>query len=228
MFPTPIGDRSVWDVLPMFNRNVMNRVSYFIVENVRTARRFLSRAGVERPIDSLQFAELNEHSTPAQVAELLVPILNGTDACVLSEAGVPGVADPGADLVALAHQHEVEIVPLVGPSSIILALMASGQNGQSFAFNGYLPVKPPERVRAIRHFEKRAQTEDQAQIFIETPYRNVKLVEQLLQLCAPQTLLTIALDLTGAAESVTTHSVAEWRRMPLPDLNKKPAIFILG
>lgn len=227
MFPTPIGDRSVWDVLPMFNRNVMNRVSYFIVENVRTSRRFLSRAGVERPIDSLQFAELNEHSTPAQVAELLVPILNGTDACVLSEAGVPGVADPGADLVALAHQHEVEIVPLVGPSSIILALMASGQNGQSFAFNGYLPVKPPERVRAIRHFEKRAQTENQAQIFIETPYRNLRLFEELIRTCNENTRLTIAADLLQPDQLIRTERIATWKNKT-PDIHKRPTIFILG
>ena len=227
MFPTPIGDRSVWDVLPMFNRNVMNRVSYFIVENVRTARRFLSRAGVERPIDSLQFAELNEHSTPAQVAELLVPILNGTDACVLPEAGGRGGADPGADLVALAHQHEIEIVPLVGPSSIILALMASGQNGHSFAFNGYLPVKPPERVRAIRHFEKRAQTENQAQIFIETPYRNLRLFEDLVNTCNNNTRLTIAADLLQPDQLIRTERIAAWKNKT-PDIHKRPTIFILG
>ena len=138
------------------------------------------------------------------------------------------MADPGAWVVAACHRHGIRVVPLVGPSSILLAMMASGLNGQSFAFNGYLPVKPDERARAVRALERRARAEHQAQLFIETPYRNVKLVEQLLQLCAPQTLLTIALDLTGAAESVATHSVAEWRRMPLPDLNKKPAIFILG
>jgi len=227
MFPTPIGNRPVWDVLPVFNRNVMNRVSYFIVENVRTARRFLSRAGVERPIDSLQFAELNEHSIPAQVAELIIPILNGTDACVLSEAGVPGVADPGADLVALAHQHEIEIVPLVGPSSIILALMASGQNGQSFAFNGYLPVKPPERVRAIRHFEKRAQTENQAQIFIETPYRNLRLFEDLINTCNDNTRLTIAADLLQPDQLIRTERIAAWKNKT-PDIHKRPTIFILG
>ena len=143
MFPTPIGNRPVWDVLPMFNRDVMNRVSYFIVENVRTARRFLSRAGVKHPIDSLQFAELNEHSTPAQVAELLVPILNGTDACVLSEAGVPGVADRVPIWSPSPINMKSKSFRSVGPSSIILALMASGQNGQSFAFNGYLPVNRP-------------------------------------------------------------------------------------
>ena len=158
----------------------------------------------------------------------MAPIAAGRSAGVISEAGVPGVADPGAWVVAACHRRGIRVVPLVGPSSILLAMMASGLNGQSFAFNGYLPVKPDERARAVRALERRARAEHQAQLFIETPYRNVKLVEQLLQLCAPQTLLTIALDLTGAAESVTTHSVAEWRRMPRPDLNKRPAIFILG
>ena len=141
MLPTPIGDTPVWDVLPQYNRTVIDRLEYFIVENTRSARRFLSRAGIQQPIDSLRFAELNEHSTPEAVAELLTPVLAGTDAGVISEAGLPGVADPGADLAALAHLRGVEVVPLVGPSSILLALMASGLNGQSFAYNVNLPGK---------------------------------------------------------------------------------------
>jgi len=140
---------------------------------------------------------------------------------------VPGVADPGALVVALCHRRGIRVVPLVGPSSILLAMMASGLNGQSFAFNGYLPVKPDERARAIRAFERRAR-EGQAQLFIETPYRNVKLAEQLLQLCAPQTMLTVACDLTAPGETILTRSVADWRRSRLPELNRRPAIFILG
>ena len=227
MLPTPIGDTPVWDVLPQYNRTVIDRLEYFIVENTRSARRFLSRAGIQRPIDSLRFAELNEHSTPEAVAELLTPVLAGTDACVISEAGLPGVADPGADLAALAHLHGVEVVPLVGPSSILLALMASGLNGQSFAFNGYLPVKQPERGRAIRHFEKRAQTERQSQIFIETPYRNLKLFEDFLKECNGNTLLTVAADILQPDQLIRTAQIRDWKAKT-PDIHKRPAIFILG
>ena len=228
LIPTPIGDRPVWDVLPASNRTVIDSIDYFIVEDIRSARRFLSKAGISRPIDSLRFAELNEHTAPAEVSALFAPLLTGTDAGVLSEAGLPGVADPGADAVALAHIHGIEVVPLVGPSSILLALMASGLNGQSFAFNGYLPVKPPERVQAIRRFERRAHAEGQSQLFIEAPYRNVKLMEQLLQTLAPETRLTVAMDITAPGEFIRTLRVREWRAAELPAMNKRPAIFIIG
>lgn len=227
LLPTPIGDTPVYDVLPTYNREIMNRLEYFVVENTRSARRFLSRAEVERPIDTLHFAELNEHSTPEQVAELLNPVLHGTDAGIISEAGVPGIADPGADLVALAHRHGIAVIPLVGPSSIILALMASGLNGQSFAFNGYLPVKQPDRTKAIRHYEKRAQNETQSQIFIETPYRNMKLFEDILRSCNGNTLLTLAVDILQPSQLIRTASVREWQGQT-PDLHKRPAIFIIG
>ncbi len=211
MLPTPIGDRPVYDVLPEYNRAVMARLDYFIVENERTARRFLSRAGIGKPIDGLRIAELNEHTTPEQVAELLAPVLGGADAGVLSEAGLPGVADPGADLTALAHRHGIRVTPLVGPSSILLALMASGLNGQSFAFNGYLPVKHPERGQAIRRLEQRARTEGQSQLFIETPYRNLRLFDELTSLCADDTLLTVAADILQPDELIRTAPVRQWR-----------------
>lgn len=147
---------------------------------------------------------------------------------MISEAGVPGVADPGALVVEACHRRGIRVVPLVGPSSIILAVMASGLNGQSFAFNGYLPVKPPERQRAIRAFERRARSEHQSQLFIEAPYRNVKLLEELLTVCAPETRLTVAMDLTAPGELVETHTVRKWRERPRPDMNRRPAIFILG
>ena len=214
LIPCPIAEEGdVWDVLPAANRAVMASLDYFIVENTRSARRFLSKAKLGRPIE--------------EVEELVAPIAAGRSAGVISEAGVPGVADPGALVVALCHRRGIRVVPLVGPSSILLAMMASGLNGQSFAFNGYLPVKPDERARAIRAFERRAR-EGQAQLFIETPYRNVKLAEQLLQLCAPQTMLTVACDLTAPGETILTRSVADWRRSRLPELNRRPAIFILG
>ena len=207
----------------------MDSLDYFIVENTRTARRFLSKAGIARPIDTLEFRELNEHTAAGrEVEELVAPLLAGRSAGVISEAGVPGVADPGALVVAACHRRGIRVVPLVGPSSIILAVMASGLNGQSFAFNGYLPVKPPERAKAIRFFERRALMEGQSQLFIEAPYRNVKLMEQLLRTLAPETRLTVALDLTAPGEWIGTHTTAEWRRCPLPDMNKRPAIFIIG
>lgn len=199
LIPCPISDETApWDVLPASNRAVMDSLDYFIVENTRTARRFLSKAGVTRPIDELEFRELNEHTVAErEVGELVKPLLAGRSAGVISEAGVPGVADPGAAVVAECHRCGIRVVPLVGPSSILLALMASGLNGQSFAFNGYLPVKPPERSRAIRFFERRAQAEGQSQLFIEAPYRNVKLFEELLRTLAPTTRLTLAVDVTA-------------------------------
>lgn len=230
LLPCPIDEAGeVWNVLPAENRTVMAGLDYFIVENTRSARRFLSKAALGLKIDELEFRELNEHTTHQREVEALVePLLQGRSAGVISEAGVPGVADPGAWVVEICHKKGIRVVPLVGPSSILLALMASGLNGQSFAFNGYLPVKPPERARAIRQFEHRARSERQSQLFIEAPYRNQKLVEQLLQVCQPDTRLTIAMDITSAQEYIRTHTINEWRRIPLPDLQKRPAIFILG
>ena len=230
LIPCPISDETApWEVLPASNREVMVALDYFIVENTRSARRFLSRAGIARPIDTLEFRELNEHTVAGPDVEALVdPIAAGRSAGVISEAGVPGVADPGALVVEACHRRGIRVVPLVGPSSILLAVMASGLNGQSFAFNGYLPVKPPERARAIRFFERRARAEGQSQLFIEAPYRNVKLLEQLLELLAPQTRLTVALDLSAPGQWVETHTVEEWRRRRLPELNRRPAIFIIG
>ncbi len=230
MLPCPIAEEGeVWSVLPARNREVMASLDYFIVENIRSARRFLSKAGIGRPIDALEFRELNEHTAAGREVEALIePLLEGRSAGVISEAGVPGVADPGALVAALCHKRGIRVVPLVGPSSILMAVMASGLNGQSFAFNGYLPVKPPERVRAIRWLEHRVRTEGQSQLFIEAPYRNEKLVGQLLQNCREDTLLTIAVDITAPSEMILTKSIAEWRRMPIPDLQKRPALFVLG
>lgn len=230
LIPCPISDETdPWEVLPAANRAVMDSLDYFIVENTRTARRFLARAGIARPIGTLEFRELNEHTAAGrEVEELVEPLLAGRSAGVISEAGVPGVADPGALVVEACHRRGIRVVPLVGPSSIILAMMASGLNGQSFAFNGYLPVKPPERTRAIRAFERRAAAEGQAQLFIEAPYRNAKLFEELLQTLAPTVRLTVAVDLTARGGWVETRTVAQWRGRPRPEINKRPAIFILG
>jgi 16S rRNA (cytidine1402-2'-O)-methyltransferase len=230
MIPCPISDeRGVWDVLPKTNLDIMNSLDYFIVENIRSARRFLSRAGVERKIDELEFVELNEHTTSsADVERMLRPVLEGRSAGVISEAGVPGVADPGADIVALAHRYDVRVVPLVGPSSILMSIMASGLNGQSFAFVGYLPIKDGERQRRLKDLEHRARTEHQAQLFIEAPYRNVKLFDTLLKSLSPQMRLTVAADITSPQEFICTRTVAEWRKSQMPDIAKRPTIFILG
>ena len=230
LIPCPISDETApWEVLPAANRAVLDGLDYFIVENTRTARRFLSKAGIARPIDTLEFRELNEHTAAGrEVEELVRPLLEGRSAGVISEAGVPGVADPGALAVEACHRHGIRVVPLVGPSSIILAMMASGLNGQSFAFNGYLPVKPPERAQAIRRLERRAHAEGQSQLFIEAPYRNAKLLEQLLQVLAPATRLTVAVDITAPGEFIATHTVEEWRRERLPEMQKRPAIFVIG
>lgn len=218
-----------YDVTPDANRAVIASLDYFIVENTRSARRFLAKAGVGRPIDELEFVELNEHTVAgADIERMVAPILQGRNAGVISEAGVPAVADPGQAVVALCHKYGVRIVPLVGPSSIIMAVMASGMNGQSFAFNGYLPVKEPERSRAIKRFEARAAAENQSQAFIEAPYRNVKLVEQFLHICAPETRLCIACDITSSAEYIRTATIAEWRKRGIPDIQKRPTIFIIG
>lgn len=230
MIPCPIADHeSVWEVLPSSNLEVMNSLDYFIVENTRSARRFLSKAGIERKIDELEFVELNEHTTSQQEVErMLRPVLAGRSAGVISEAGVPGVADPGAAIVALAHRHSVRVVPLVGPSSILMVMMASGQNGQSFAFNGYIPVKEPERGKAIKALERRATQEHQAQIFIEAPYRNVKLFETLCKTLSPKMLLTVAADITAKDELIVTRTIEEWQRRGVPSIEKRPTIFVLG
>lgn len=230
MIPCPISDSTaVEDVLPQGNMRVIDSLDYYIVENVRSARRFLSKAKVARRIDDLEFVELNEHTVAGRAIEHMVePIVKGRSAGVISEAGVPGVADPGALVVEACHRKGIRVVPLVGPSSILLALMASGLNGQSFAFYGYLPIKPQERAKALKALERRAQVEHQSQLFIEAPYRNVKLAEQILAVCGGESRLTIACDITSPDESILTLSVAEWRRRGLPDIAKRPTIFIIG
>jgi 16S rRNA (cytidine1402-2'-O)-methyltransferase len=230
LIPCPIADdTAVADVTPAANMNVVNALDYFIVENVRSARRFLSKAGYARAIDDAEFVELNEHTTsPADIARMVEPLRKGRNAGVISEAGVPAVADPGQQVVELCHRYGIRVVPLVGPSSILMAVMASGLSGQSFAFNGYLPVKEPDRTRAIKRLESRAIGEHQSQLFIEAPYRNVKLAEQIIASCGVNTRLAIACDITSKNEYIRTATIGEWRKMGVPDINKRPTIFIIG
>lgn len=226
LIPTSLGDCSFDRILPAFNTEIVNRLKYFIVEDVRTARRFLKKANPAIDIDSLTFFILNQHTTPEELSGFLRPMANGNDMGVLSEAGCPAIADPGADVVAMAQQQNFTVVPLVGPSSILLSLMASGFNGQSFAFAGYLPIQPAERAKMLRKLENRAYTENQSQIFIETPYRNMKMLEEIMQACQPNTRLCIAVDVTLETEFIKTKTVKEWKTQ-LPDLNKRPCIFLI-
>ncbi|MFW5773796.1 MAG: SAM-dependent methyltransferase [Tangfeifania sp.] len=227
LIPNVLSDGDWQNVLPANVLPVLTNTRFFIVENVRTARRFMKQVNKAIDIDRLTFFELNKHTHPNEIPSFLKPLESGEDVAVISEAGCPGVADPGADIVRLAHKKGFTVVPLVGPSSILLALMASGLNGQNFAFNGYLPVKSGERSKAISHLEKKVRNERQTQLFIETPYRNNQLIADLLKTCSPSTLLCIAANITGANEFIATKSIGEWKKN-IPDLHKQPAIFLLG
>lgn len=226
LIPTTLGESDTARVIPSEVSSIVKGISYFIVENIRTARRYLRKMDPALNIDELQFFELNQH-TDSQVTEAyLNPILEGFDVGIISEAGCPGIADPGAEVVRQAHIKHIRVIPLVGPSSILLSLMASGMNGQNFAFIGYIPVKPAVRVKAIREIEKRSGVEKQTQIFIEAPYRNTQLINDLINTLNDQTRLCIACDITLDTEYIKTQTVSQWKK-GVPDLNKRPAIFLI-
>lgn len=226
LIPVTLGETPIEQVLPAYNKEVILTLRHFIVEDVRSARRFLKRVEKEIDIDTLTFYPLNKHTSPEAISGYLKPLEQGESMGVISEAGCPAVADPGADVVAMAQRKGLEVVPLVGPSSIILSVMASGFNGQSFAFNGYLPIEADQRARQLKALEQRAATEHQTQLFIETPYRNNKMVEEILRTCRPQTKLCIAANLTCPDAYVHTHSVKDWVGK-VPDLSKMPCIFLI-
>lgn len=226
LIPVTLGDTEHSRVLPAYNLEVIRNLKYFIVENVRSARRFLKKADPAIVIDNLTFYELNKHTSPDQVSTYLSPLAKGESVGIISEAGCPAIADPGADVVAIAQRKHYRVVPLIGPSSIILSVMASGFNGQSFAFHGYLPIDAAERNQTIKRLEARVYSENQTQLFIETPYRNQKLAEELVKLCRPTTKLCIASNITCADEFIQTRPVKEWAGK-LPDLAKKPTIFLI-
>ncbi len=227
LIPTTLGDTSIERVLPPDMTQLISSIRVFIVENIRTARRFLKKVNPAIVIDDLTFFELNEHTDRKEISRFLEPIQEGLDIGIISEAGCPAVADPGADVVKLAHVKDIRVVPLVGPSSILLALMASGMSGQNFAFNGYLPVKNPEKAQQIKFLERRMQTEGQTQIFIEAPYRNMQLFDDLIKNCDPQTLLCVAADITLDSEFILSKPVSYWKSHR-PDIQKRPAIFMIG
>ncbi|MGB9092962.1 MAG: SAM-dependent methyltransferase [Gallionella sp.] len=228
LIPCTLGDTPAEQVLPQHVIGVARKLQHFVVEQPKTARRFLAALKPEQPIQALHFATLNEHTGADELSGMLVPLLAGQDVGVISEAGCPGIADPGADLVNLAHRSGIRVVPLVGPSSILLALMASGLNGQCFAFHGYLPIAEADRKNSITTLEAESIRRNQTQIFIETPYRNDRLLGALLAQCRPETQLCVATDITLPGEQIRTHTIAQWKSQPVPMLNKRPCLFLLS
>ncbi len=227
LIPVPLGPTAPQDSLPANVLATVRPLTYFVVEQAKTARAFLKAAGTDTPLQELQLEELNEHTKADALDRLLAPLRSGHDVGLLSEAGCPAVADPGANLVALAQQENIRVVPLIGPSSLLLALMASGLNGQRFAFLGYLPAKEAERTKALRDLESDSRKHKQTQLFIETPYRNKAMLEGILQACSPTTRLTVATDLTLPSESVVTLTIAQWKKKTPPEIERRPTVFLL-
>lgn len=233
--PTEAVPGALSHVIPAHVQAVTASLDYFVAENAKTARVFLKLVAIDHPLartlQEIEIAELNVNTPAAALAGLLAPLLAGRDAGLVSEAGVPAVADPGADLVRLAHQHGITVRPLVGPSSLLLAVMASGLNGQSFAFNGYLPTDPAQRTKRLKDLEQRSRNEKQTQLFIETPYRNGAMLEALVASCQPATLICVATDLSLPTESVRTMAANKWKAAlaagKAPDFHKKPTVFLL-
>lgn len=226
LIPTPLGETPLDLALPEETRRIAARLSHFVVEHPKTARAFLKQVDTDLPIQQLNLQELSEHTKADQLEALLQPLQAGIDVGLLSEAGCPAVADPGAELVKLAHCRGIAVKPLVGPSSILLALMGSGLVGQRFTFHGYLPAKPDERAGALKDLEKRAEKDDATQVFIETPYRNRAMLESILAACRPDTWLGLACSLTTPGELVATRRVEQWREQ-LPEVERSPCVFLI-
>ncbi|MCW3101975.1 MAG: SAM-dependent methyltransferase [Bacteroidetes bacterium] len=228
LIPTTLGDTAeTMDVLPVKVNQVINMIDEYIVENEKSARHYLKKMGIKKPLQEIILHPLNQHTEAGEISGYLNSISAGKNIGIISEAGCPGVADPGAEVVKLAHEKNITVVPLVGPSSILLSLMASGFNGQNFAFNGYLPKERGERIKKIKELENLAIKRNQAQLFIETPYRNMHLLEDLIANCDRQTKLCIACDVTLATELIKTKTISDWKKQ-LPELNKRPTIFLIG
>jgi len=227
LIPTPLGEAEFNTIFPSIHEEIINTIDDFIVEDLRTGRRFLKKAGMRKPIDELHFNELNEHTKNANLKQYLQPCLEGKHVGLMSDAGTPCVADPGNIVVTEAHRLGIPVVPLVGPNSIILSLMASGLNGQSFAFNGYLPVDRGQREQTLRFIEGLIMKNNQTQIFIETPYRNHHMIESILQVCNPATRLCVAADVATPQQTIVSQSISKWKKTQY-DFHKRPAVFLLG
>ena len=226
LIPSPLGDNDPAEVIPAGVLSMLPSISTYVVEAVRTARRYLSAAGLKGHVQDIEFHELNEHTTPEEVEALMKLFDDGRDVGLITEAGLPAVADPGAQLVRLCHRHGVEVVPMSGPSSLMLALMASGLNGQSFAFLGYLPAKTEERRQALRSIEKHSSTARQTKIFIETPYRNDSLLADILSVCRADTEVCIAANITMPDAFIRTKTAGEWKKS-VPTIGKRPCVFLI-
>ncbi|MEI7613060.1 MAG: SAM-dependent methyltransferase [Betaproteobacteria bacterium] len=227
LIPVPLGQSAIDAVLPQAVRDCARQLDHFVAENAKSARAFLKSLPSDKPLQQILIEELNEHTPANALPQLLAPLLAGIDLGLISEAGCPAVADPGANLVALAHLEGIQVIPLTGPSSILLALMGSGLSGQNFAFHGYLPAKEEQRQKRISELEKDSLREKRAQIFIETPYRNRQMLETLIRGCSAQTRICVATDLTLASEKISTRTTAEWKKQELPDIDRRPTVFLL-
>jgi 16S rRNA (cytidine1402-2'-O)-methyltransferase len=227
LIPVTLGDDNISKVLPADVLSLAQQLDTFVVESEKSARHFLSTIKTIKPVRELTLNLLNEHTEDKDVAGLLAPLLAGKDVGLMSDAGCPGIADPGAKLVELAHQKGVRVVPFVGPSSIVLSLMASGLNGQQFAFLGYLPIDKALRNQKLKEIEKRSLSHKETQLFIETPYRNQHMLEAILAVCQPNTRLCVACDISLSTEMIITKTIASWKKNPLPELHKRPTVFLL-
>lgn len=225
LIPVTLGGNDLRMLIPDRVLETTKRLRYFVVEDIRSARRYLRSVDNEFPIDESHFLELNEHTRDEDIVHYLDPVLNGSDMGLMSEAGMPAIADPGSRLIAIAHRKMIPVVPLPGPSSILLALVSSGLNGQKFMFHGYLPVKPADRAVKLKELERNAGT-GYSQIFMETPYRNNSMLDTILSVCRNDTLLCIAADLTLPTEFIRTMRITEWRNSR-PDLNRRPAVYVM-
>jgi 16S rRNA (cytidine1402-2'-O)-methyltransferase len=227
LIPVPLGQTTIEAVLPQTVRECAKHLNHFVAENAKSARAFLKSLPSDTALQQIEIQELNEHTLPGDLQKLLAPLLAGLDVGLISEAGCPAVADPGANLVALAHRAGIQVLPMIGPSSILLALMGSGLSGQNFAFHGYLPAKEEPRQKKLRELEKDSIREKRTQIFIETPYRNRQMLETLVRGCSEQTRICVATDLTLNSESISTHTAAEWLKQGLPEIDRRPTVFLL-
>ncbi|WP_299277689.1 SAM-dependent methyltransferase [uncultured Psychroserpens sp.] len=226
LIPTRLGDNPPLEVLPISVKKIIELVDDYIVENEKTARRFIKKVDSRKQQSTLNFKILNKYTQPEEIQNFLEDCKKGKPMGLLSEAGCPGIADPGADIVKLAHDNNIQVVPLVGPSSIVLALMSSGMNGQSFAFNGYIPIDKQERKTTLKRFERLSYEQNQTQLFIETPYRNNKILEDICSTLHPNTRVCVACDITLPTEYIKTMTAKEWKHNKV-DLHKRPAIFII-
>jgi len=227
LIPSPLAECDFAKIFPTFNSEIIQEIDHFIVEDLRTGRRFVKKLGMKKPMESLHFSTLNEHTKGNEMEDLLQPLVEGKNLGLISDAGTPCVADPGSIIVSRAQQMDIEVMPLIGPNSILLTLMASGLNGQSFAFNGYLPREQPDRERQLRFLESLVKKSNQTQIFIETPYRNNHVFKSILAVCEPALRLCLGVNITSENQMIKTMTVKKWKSQKL-DLHKQPTVFLLG